>query len=250
MVLKVYEGFKFDEMAEVIGCPVSTVKSRLYTALELLKTELAPAGTRGTPRGTSNDSPDGSFKRLRVRRTGCRAARPNLEQHLTACDECAFELERLRVTTSALRILPDVEIPQRIAFVSDKVFEPSPASRFFARWWNPASACILAAAVIFAAYHRPAEVRTVIQTASSNANNVDVSKQVNDVVNDAVAKAVAQVQRARGRPSAIEATSLKYEHEYQSRMAAVEESYLRCCSAGSVPIGAGLERPAWRRRWT
>ncbi len=42
VVLKVYEGFKFDEMAEVLGCPVSTVKSRLYTALDLLKTELAP----------------------------------------------------------------------------------------------------------------------------------------------------------------------------------------------------------------
>ena len=48
VVLKVYEGFKFDEMAEVLGCPVSTVKSRLYTALDLLKTELAPIGTRGT----------------------------------------------------------------------------------------------------------------------------------------------------------------------------------------------------------
>jgi RNA polymerase sigma-70 factor (ECF subfamily) len=42
VVLKVYEGFKFDEIAEVLGCPVSTVKSRLYTALDLLKTELAP----------------------------------------------------------------------------------------------------------------------------------------------------------------------------------------------------------------
>jgi RNA polymerase sigma-70 factor, ECF subfamily len=46
VVLKVYEGFKFDEMAEVIGCPVSTVKSRLYTALDLLKAELAPVNTR------------------------------------------------------------------------------------------------------------------------------------------------------------------------------------------------------------
>ena len=51
VVLKVYEGFKFDEMAEVLGCPVSTVKSRLYTALDLLKTELAPINTRGVPRG-------------------------------------------------------------------------------------------------------------------------------------------------------------------------------------------------------
>jgi RNA polymerase sigma-70 factor (ECF subfamily) len=51
VVLKVYEGFKFDEMAEVLGCPVSTVKSRLYTALDLLKTELAPINTRSVPRG-------------------------------------------------------------------------------------------------------------------------------------------------------------------------------------------------------
>jgi DNA-directed RNA polymerase specialized sigma24 family protein len=34
-------------MAEVLSCPVSTVKSRLYTALELLKAELAPVRTRG-----------------------------------------------------------------------------------------------------------------------------------------------------------------------------------------------------------
>jgi RNA polymerase sigma-70 factor (ECF subfamily) len=47
VVLKVYQGFKFDEMAEVLECPVSTVKSRLYTALELLKAELAPVRPRG-----------------------------------------------------------------------------------------------------------------------------------------------------------------------------------------------------------
>jgi len=43
VLLKVYQGFKFEEMAEVLGCPVSTVKSRLYTALDLLKATLAPA---------------------------------------------------------------------------------------------------------------------------------------------------------------------------------------------------------------
>jgi RNA polymerase sigma-70 factor (ECF subfamily) len=51
VVLKVYEGFKFEEMAEIIGCPVSTVKSRLYTALDLLKAELAPADARVRHRG-------------------------------------------------------------------------------------------------------------------------------------------------------------------------------------------------------
>ncbi|HLX44518.1 MAG TPA: sigma-70 family RNA polymerase sigma factor [Bryobacteraceae bacterium] len=47
VLLKVYQGFKFEEMAEILECPVSTVKSRLYTALDLLKTTLAPALLRG-----------------------------------------------------------------------------------------------------------------------------------------------------------------------------------------------------------
>lgn len=47
VILKIYQGFKFEEMAEILECPVSTVKSRLYTALELLKADLAPNRTRG-----------------------------------------------------------------------------------------------------------------------------------------------------------------------------------------------------------
>jgi RNA polymerase sigma-70 factor, ECF subfamily len=43
VVLKVYQGFKFEEMAEILGCPVSTAKSRLYSALDLLKDALGPA---------------------------------------------------------------------------------------------------------------------------------------------------------------------------------------------------------------
>ncbi len=47
VVLKIYQGFKFEELAEVLGCPVSTVKSRLYTALDLLKEVLAPIKDAG-----------------------------------------------------------------------------------------------------------------------------------------------------------------------------------------------------------
>ncbi len=43
VVLKVYEGFKFDEIAEITGCPVSTVKSRVYKGFEALKGVLSPA---------------------------------------------------------------------------------------------------------------------------------------------------------------------------------------------------------------
>jgi RNA polymerase sigma-70 factor, ECF subfamily len=47
VVLKIYQGFKFEEIAEILSCPVSTVKSRLYTALDLLKTDLSPLKARG-----------------------------------------------------------------------------------------------------------------------------------------------------------------------------------------------------------
>lgn len=47
VVLKVYEGFKFEEIAQILEIPPSTVKSRVYTALELLKDLLAPVARAG-----------------------------------------------------------------------------------------------------------------------------------------------------------------------------------------------------------
>jgi RNA polymerase sigma-70 factor (ECF subfamily) len=44
VLLKVYQGFKFHEIAEITSCPVSTVKSRLYSAFDALKATLAPVG--------------------------------------------------------------------------------------------------------------------------------------------------------------------------------------------------------------
>ena len=49
-----------------------------------------------------------------------------VEAHVKTCPPCREELERLRLTEAALSALRDEEIPQRIAFVSDKIFEPSP----------------------------------------------------------------------------------------------------------------------------
>lgn len=42
VLLKVVEGFKFEEIAEILGSPASTIKSRVYTGLESLKGLLAP----------------------------------------------------------------------------------------------------------------------------------------------------------------------------------------------------------------
>ena len=87
--------------------------------------------------------------------------RAAVERHLAECASCAAELDRLRLTTAALRVLPDREPPQRIAFVSDKVFAPS---RFwnFSPWLGLASTGVMAVALVITVYHRPVEIRTVV----------------------------------------------------------------------------------------
>lgn len=150
-----------------------------------------------------------------------------IEQHLETCEACSADLERLRITTAALRSLPDREIPQRIAFVSDKVFAPSVTARFFSGFWNSASrlgfasACVLGTALIVSAYRRTpppaAEVRTVVQTA-------DVSKQVDEAVAKAVAKVREQVRQedARLTQTALDASERKHEEEHRALLDAVQ----------------------------
>jgi RNA polymerase sigma-70 factor (ECF subfamily) len=41
IVLKEYQGLTFQEIADLVGCPLSTVKTRLYQGLTVLRRELA-----------------------------------------------------------------------------------------------------------------------------------------------------------------------------------------------------------------
>ena len=87
-----------------------------------------------------------------------RQERSVVEDHVRGCQSCREELDRLNLTRSALASLEDEEIPRRIAFVSDRVFEP--------RWWQTmwhsgpvmgfASAAVLAAAILVHGFARPA----------------------------------------------------------------------------------------------
>jgi hypothetical protein len=88
-----------------------------------------------------------------------------VEAHVKTCASCREELDRLRIAEAALRSMADEEIPQRIAFVSDKIFEPSPWRRWLAAFWNSgarlgfASAAMLSASlVVFALKPAPAPV--------------------------------------------------------------------------------------------
>jgi RNA polymerase sigma-70 factor (ECF subfamily) len=47
VLLKEYEGLKFREIAEIVGCPESTVKSRMYYGLSSVRTVLESQGITG-----------------------------------------------------------------------------------------------------------------------------------------------------------------------------------------------------------
>jgi RNA polymerase sigma-70 factor (ECF subfamily) len=52
IVLKEYHGLTFQEIADLLGCPLSTVKTRLYQGMTVLRRELERSGVRPSPEGT------------------------------------------------------------------------------------------------------------------------------------------------------------------------------------------------------
>ena len=99
------------------------------------------------------------------------SARRNAETHAGSCAACREELASLRLTLDALSTLREEEPPRRIAFVSDKVFEP--------RWWEIfrtpsfAGALLIAIAILAHGFARPAvdqkQIETVVARAVADA---------------------------------------------------------------------------------
>ena len=77
--------------------------------------------------GAPHDLRDYLFEELNA------AQKAEVEAWLATSAAGREEFDHLQATNQALLSLPEEEIPQRIAFVSDKVFEPSPWARF-ASW--------------------------------------------------------------------------------------------------------------------
>jgi RNA polymerase sigma-70 factor (ECF subfamily) len=48
IILKEYQGLTFQEIADLLDCPLSTVKTRLYQGLSVLRRELERSGVRST----------------------------------------------------------------------------------------------------------------------------------------------------------------------------------------------------------
>jgi anti-sigma factor RsiW len=150
--------------------------------------------------------------------------------HLKTCDPCTSELAALRSTHSSLLSVRDEEMPQRIGFVSDKVFEPSPVRRWFAGLWTSAaqlgfvSAAMLSAAILVHAVYpatqmvhkdaqpavTQAQTNRQIQDAIALQVKAQVAAQVKSQVEGAVAQAVAETEeRAQRRTNTLLAAAEK-----------------------------------------
>lgn len=148
--------------------------------------------------------------------------------HIESCESCREELERLRLTQTALLSLPVEEIPQRIAFVSDKIFEP----HWWQRIWRSgpamgfASAALLAIAIFAHAWARPV---TVIQTTGISGAQLDqrVANEVDRRVASEVAKVVAasQAQEAKATEM-LETAEKRFELQRRSDIAMMQQTAL------------------------
>ena len=122
-----------------------------------------------------------------------REDRPRVESHLAGCHTCADELSRLQFTQAALGALRDEELPRRIAFVSDKVFEP----RWYRRLWNSGpqlgfiAASLLAGAILLNSFTRPAAIVNTIAPPAPIVDRASIERSVNERIEQAVTKAVA-----------------------------------------------------------
>jgi len=157
--------------------------------------------------------------------------RARAEVHLGGCAACQAEVEGLELTVAALERLPAVEIPRRIGFVSDPVFEQP----WWKRMWTSgpqlgfAGAALVALAIVAhgAMAQRPA------------VNEAEVAKRVEERVQSEVAKRVeaevaarvqqglqAGLQPVRADLEAkLEGLEKRHDARRQSDMAAVESAF-------------------------
>jgi anti-sigma factor RsiW len=149
-----------------------------------------------------------------------------VEAHVNTCVACQEEMERLQATGAALFSLREEEIPQRIGFVSDKIFEPSPMRRWFTAFWGStarlgfASALVLSVAMSFSAWRRsPAPAADTSATVTKNvAVPAPLSpEELDRRIQAAVVKAVADVEARITEESRVQLAEYRREADLASQ---------------------------------
>ncbi len=150
------------------------------------------------------------------------------EVHVKTCAYCREELERLRGTEAALLTLPDEDIPQRIGFVSDPVFQPSAFRRGWEALWGSAarlgfaSAAMLSIALMVFSLTRPVPQAGAPAPATDRAAlEADFSARLNDAVKKAVAE--SEARQARQTQELVAASDRRHALETQEMKARFED---------------------------
>lgn len=152
------------------------------------------------------------------------ADRKMVEAHAETCESCREELARLRLTHETLSALREEEVPQRIAFVSDKVFEP----KWWQSLWNSAprlgfvSASLLAAAILIHTFARPPIA--VVQGSEAAALEARVEQQVGQRLDAAVRQAVADSEARQEKKTAelLDTANQNYDRDRRETLAAMQ----------------------------
>jgi len=147
-----------------------------------------------------------------------------VEQHTALCAACREELGRLEMTRKLLAAVPDEPMPRRIAFVSDKIFEPS----WWRKWlrpspaWGLASALMLVSAVGLNVVYRP-EPLVVKQTTGVSMQEVRarVEADMAGRVDAAVKQAVRESEGRQAR--LLKATLERAELDHKAELLQVRE---------------------------
>ena len=151
-----------------------------------------------------------------------------IESHVANCEDCRTELDRLDVTRVAMLELPSEEVPRRISFVSDKVFEPSLWQRF---WQSGPKVGFASALLIFAGLlvnALPRQTAPVVQTVTvanySSIIDAKVQEEVAKRLPGALAQAVSSVQQqdTARLTSAVALVENKYKVQREEDMAAMQ----------------------------
>lgn len=151
------------------------------------------------------------------------------ELHAAECGSCREELDRLSLTFTALRAVPEEEMPRRIAFVSDKVFEP----KWWQAWLNSGprmafvSSLVLAVAILAHGVIRPVEVAGPVPALDTAVIEARVDREVARRLDHAVKQAVAEIdaRQAEKIQAVVAAAEKRFEFERQADRVQVEEAF-------------------------
>jgi anti-sigma factor RsiW len=156
------------------------------------------------------------------------AERGQMEAHLRECHSCREELDRLRLTQAALHALREEEPPRRIAFVSDKIFQP----RWWQAWWSSAprlgfaAAAMLSVALLAHTFIRPAPSAPAAQIDSAAIETrvaTETARRVQVAVQAAIAE--SEARQARKASEMVEAARRDLEFQRQADRVAFEETF-------------------------